>query len=57
MPERQVSKVSKPPEPVETKAEFTGMKPVRMFLCPICGHSREDRDDMVKHIANHGGEA
>jgi hypothetical protein len=57
MPARRVAKVAKPPEPVETKAEFTGMDPVRMYLCPLCGHSREDRDEMVIHIANHGGEA
>jgi len=57
MPERRVSKVAKPPEPVETRAEFTGGVSVKMFLCPVCGHSREDRNDMVKHIANHGGEA
>lgn len=58
MPERRVSKVQKPPEPVKTKAEFTGMEPVDMYLCPVCGHSRQDRDDMKKHIAMHpGGEA
>jgi len=57
MPERRVSKVAKPPEPVETRAEFTGGVSVKMFLCPVCGHSREDRNEMVLHIANHGGEA
>jgi predicted RNA-binding Zn-ribbon protein involved in translation (DUF1610 family) len=54
---RQVSKIQKPPEPVETKAEFTGGVTAKMFLCPLCGHSREDKDEMRKHIAMHGGEA
>jgi len=58
MPERRVATRYKPPDPVETKAEFTGMEPVTMYLCPVCGHTRQDKDQMVLHIKQHpGGEA
>jgi hypothetical protein len=58
MPDRKAVTKYVPPDPVQTKAEFTGMEPVTMYLCPLCGHSRQDRDEMKEHIAQHpGGEA
>ena len=58
MPERRIAKKYEPPGLVETKAEFTGMEPVTMYLCPICGRSGQEKKLMGQHIEQHpGGEA
>jgi len=55
MPDRRVAKKYEPPEPVQTKAEFTGMDPVTMYLCPICGRSGQDKRLISLHIKDHPG--
>ena len=58
MPDRRVAKKYVPPEPVETKAEFTGMDPVTMYLCTLCGRSGQDKKQIAQHIKQQhpGGE-
>ena len=59
MPERRIAKKYEPPEPVQTKAEFTGMDPVTMYLCPLCGRSGQDKKQIAQHIKQQhpGGDA
>jgi len=59
MPDRRVAKKYVPPEPVQTKAEFTGMDPVTMYLCPLCGRSGQDKKQIAQHIKQQhpGGDA
>ena len=60
MPEgkRRVVKPPEPVEPVEQTVELTGVT-AKMFRCPVCGRSSEDKQSIVQHIGieHPGGEA
>ena len=57
MPERRRvdSKPKPPPEPTEYTVDLTGVS-ATMYLCPVCGRSGQDKEQMVQHTALHGGE-